>query len=320
MTIALTGASGFLGRALLRKLLKQGYNIRALLRQDSLSQDAIFAKYISQGQLDIITGSLTDEASLYNLCQDMDVLIHCAGMVKALNPDDLYQTNGTATGRLFDIAQECGVKRGLYISSLAAREAEISHYAASKCDGEERIATTIDKNRMGWDVIRPPAIYGPGDRQVLLFFKMIARKMALIANHKQASISMIHVQDVVDAIYAWLRSKQATQNIYEICGAGDDGYIWEDITHIAADILKVKPWIIYPPVWMITFICWASQKIGQLRGEASILSMDKLGEIRHGDWQVHDHRFEDQFGWSPKINLDQGFAQTIIWYRQMGWL
>lgn len=309
MTVALTGASGFVGKALTTLLLEEGYNVRALIRKTGLQQHK---------NLEAIHGDITSKQSVEKLVNGADLVIHCAGLVKSLDKDQMIQVNSHATGTLVKAANKYGVKRFLYVSSLAARQPELSNYAKSKRDGEAFMHDITSD--MHWDIIRPPAVYGPGDTQILNFFHMLKKRIALIPGRKDAKISLIHVQDLAEAIYAWIHSRKATQSIYELAGANDTGYSWEDIFETAARHMDVKPVTVRPPVLALKAVAGAGYVFGRLSGHTPMLLPDKIGELRWPDWQVKDTRFETEFDWSPKIDMDKGFEQTLNWYHQHKWL
>lgn len=309
MTVALTGATGFVGKALLKRLLDEGYHVKTLIRRDNLPDHKNLTK---------MRGDLTDPDALQALCDGVSSVIHCAGLTKALRREDMIKVNENGTKAIVRAAQAAGVNRFLYISSLAARAPEVSIYAQSKRDGERAFDTITDD--MGWDILRPPAVYGPGDTQVLTFFKMIKNRLALIAGPKHARISMIYIDDLVDAIYAWLASKDATQDVYEIAGADDTGFLWEEIIDKGANTLGMNPVKIHLPRFMTYLVGYAGGASGYLTRRPPLLSPDKIGELLHNDWTVRETKFETRFDWAPKINLDKGFGQTVDWYYQQGWL
>ena len=311
--IALTGATGFIGRALLDKLLAEGYRVRALVRRNTLP---------NHPNLEVVRGDISSQESLKNLCAGASVVLHCAGLTKSLSKENLFEVNAFATHRLFRQAEAAGVKRLLYVSSLAAREPKVSLYASSKYQGEQGAKDVRD---LGWDILRPPAVYGPGDTQFLVFFKMLQNNLAVLTASPEAKISMIYVDDLVGAIYAWLTSKTSTQRIYELSGPQDDGFTFKEIFQAGAKTLNTRPVYIRPPVPLLYLTGWISLAIGKITGRPPLLSPDKIGELRHNDWQVHENNFEENnfetnFGWSPKIKLEIGFDQTARWYYQQGWL
>ena len=309
MSVALTGATGFVGQAVLKRLLEDGYKVRAMTRGKSLSPHK---------NLEIFSADLTDKSALWRFCDGASVVIHCGGLVKSLHKDDMMRVNGWATDQLAKAAEASGVKRFLYVSSLAAREPDISIYAKSKFSGEEAVQTR--SVRMGWDIIRPPAVYGAEDTQILTFFKLINKGVCPIIAPKEATVSLIYVEDLADAIHAWVASKMATADIYEVAGADDSGFSWEDILRTASVIMNKDPKFIRPPIFVFRCLARLSQIAGYISGRPPLLSPDKLNELRHYNWQVTDTQFSQKFGWAPKISMKQGVEKTINWYKSHNWL
>ena len=156
--IALTGATGFIGRVLLNHLTHQGFYVKALYRPGSSSP----GKTIDS--VEWIAGSLEDVGSLRTLVADVDVVIHCAGAVRGATLEHFKRINTAGVKQLVQSAVAQGVPRFLLISSLAAREPSLSHYALSKKLGEDVLAEC--GGEISWSVLRPPAVYGPGDREM----------------------------------------------------------------------------------------------------------------------------------------------------------
>ena len=311
MTVALTGATGFVGRHILQSLLDEGHKVRVLIRTPSKFS-------LEHKNIDIVEGDLSCLKSLKSLCREAQIVIHCAALTKSLKTEHMFEVNREGTKNLVKIAEAQKVNRFLMISSLAAREPHISNYAKSKYDGET--ALRVRKPDIGWDIIRPPAVYGPHDMQILEFFKLVKSRIGIIAGPKQASISLIHVEDLVDAVMMWVRSKISTQSIYEVCGALDEGYKWREILDVAARHMEVSPFFVKPPYMFLWLYALCATGSGLALNKPGLMSFDKLKEMRHTDWAVKDKSFEKTFNWSPKIDLETGFKRTIQWYYQQGFL
>ena len=160
--VAVTGATGFVGPHLVAALARRGWKIRLLVRRWSPlpSLDGVEA--------DMVLGDVSDEAALRRLVDGADTVIHAAGLIKARRPSDFMTVNRDGTALLSALAPEAIF---VLLSSLAAREPQLSPYAASKRAAEEVVAS-----RSGpWLTVRAPAVYGPGDRETLAYFRAVAR-------------------------------------------------------------------------------------------------------------------------------------------------
>ena len=220
--IALTGATGFIGSAVTRKLVQDGWRVRALIRSPSSSAR------LAGTTVQWVHGTFEDLDRLENLVGDADVVVHCAGSVRGITDADFYQANVEAVARLAHIAASRNpTPRFLLISSLAAREPNVSPYAASKRMGEIALSKVAD--RLTWTALRPPAVYGPGDRAMLPLFRLMRRGIAPVVGRNDARFSMLYVDDLADAIVKWLVSDSRENRMFELDDGHPGGYSWCEI-------------------------------------------------------------------------------------------
>ena len=191
--IALTGATGFVGRAVIRKLLQKGYRIKALVRPGSEG------KTIQDENINWIEGELGNPISETRLCAGADQLIHMAGLVTAKKKSDYERVNAEFTGDLAGAAKRAGVKRFIYLSSLAAREPKLSDYAASKRAGEGALARKMGE--MKAVVVRAPAVFGAEDKATAPFYRAIKKGYLPVPggkNWQDRKLSLVHVDDLAE--------------------------------------------------------------------------------------------------------------------------
>jgi len=312
MRVALTGASGFVGTPLLACLLDSGYAVTALVHRTPLAP---------RDRLRQIQGRLDDPAALTALCDGADTVIHLAGVVAATHPAQFHAINAEGTRRLAEAAHGAGVGRLLLISSLAARAPDLSAYAASKAAAETKLAEAAAQGPApAWDALRPPAVYGPGDAQILPFFRLLRHGLALVPAPPEARLSLIHVGDLVAAIAAWTARARPAGTVYEVADGRSEGYTWPDLIAAGARVLAAKPRRVVPPAGVLRGATWTLWLGARLRGRSAFLSPDKLREIRHPDWVCHDRRIEQALAWRPRWGLEDGLRDTLDWYRAQGWL
>lgn len=296
---AITGGTGFLGRAVAARLLAEGWRLRLLARQPNGS--------------DQIAGSLEDDDALARLVQGSDVVIHLAGLVRARSADAFHTVNVDGAKRLGRaIRRHAPTARLVAVSSLAAREPRLSPYAASKAAGEAALLhhACIDD----WLVLRPAALYGPGDRASLAVFRAALLPVMPIPHRPEARLALLHVEDCAAAIAACCRAP-FHQKIWEL---GDGAFDWPGIGREAARALGRDPAIMAVPRPIL------AMGIGLLRllvpGSSPLASPGKLAEMLHPDWTCHVDQLPPKAVWTPTIGLAAGFAATAIWYRTHGWL
>ena len=155
-------------------------------------------------------------------------------------------------------------------------------------------------------ILRPPVIYGPGDKEVTVLFKMILMGIVFAPGDKNNRVSLIYVEDLCEAIRICVKSYQVN-SLIEIDDGKDGGYSWAELTEIAADVLNKKAKIIYVP----NFIVWFFGVLGSLYSyffSPVMLTVSKVPEILHKEWVSEGHRID---GWNSKNNINQGLKKTL---------
>jgi nucleoside-diphosphate-sugar epimerase len=205
----------------------------------------------------------------------------------------------------------------LYVSTLAAREPQLSAYAASKRAGEDALR---DRSGLSWDLLRPPAVYGPGDVGMLAAFRSVDRGLALQPHGDGGVLALIHVEDLAAAIVAWLDGPAPTGAVYEIADAGAPGYRWCEVLAAIAAQLGRRPLYLSLPAAPLKLGAGVAQAWARVRGRAPFLTPDKIRELFHPDWSADPAPFADRTGWTPQVALEDGLRDTVAWYRARGWL
>ncbi|MCW5748744.1 MAG: NAD(P)-dependent oxidoreductase, partial [Alphaproteobacteria bacterium] len=202
------------------------------------------------------------------------------------------------------------------MSSLAAREPHLSAYAASKRAGEDLLATAAPA--AGWVAIRAPAVYGPGDRETLPFFRWVRRGMAPVPAGG-GRLSLIHVADLCAALAEAL-GRPPADGIYEIDDGAVAGYTLAQMAATAAGVFGRRVRTAPVPRVVMTGVAGMQQALARATGRAAILSTGKVREIFHDDWVVTDRRLATSLAFEPRFDLPGGFADTIGWYQRQNWL
>jgi nucleoside-diphosphate-sugar epimerase len=221
------------------------------------------------------------------------------------------------TERLARAARRQSVARFVHVSSLAAREPGLSAYAASKAESEEVLRR--EAQEMAWAAVRPPAVYGPGDEATIPLIRALTWPMAFVPGHKSSRLSLIYASDLAKALVHLAVSDPSTGKVYEVDDGKPRGYTFPDMAAMAAAVTGAKPRVVFVPRSILIVPAWASLIAGWARGRASIFAPGKLGELYHGDWVVNPN-FSHLPGWQPRIDFSTGFAETLKWYREHGWL
>lgn len=305
---AVTGATGFLGRHLVGALAEQGWRVRALVRRDPVSAASAGV------EPEIVIGGLSDEAALARLCRGAEVVVHVAGLVKARKPAEFAAINTAGAARVAEAVRRADVPRMLLISSLAAREPQLSDYAASKRAGETA-ARAVLGDRL--TILRPPAIYGPGDVETLGVFEAAQRLPVVPVFDSRARVAMIHVEDAARQIAA-AASRPPERPVVALSDARADGYGWREIVQAAARAVGRAPMVVKLPSTTLAVAGMAGATV-RLFGANPIFTPGKAREMSHLDWSLGPEE-----RWSaapePRFDLEAGFAHTVAWWRVAGML
>lgn len=304
LSIAITGATGFIGAVLLRHLVDQGFHVRALYRPTSTP---------SPNQTDSVQwqpGNLDDIESLRALVAGVDAIVHCAGAVRGTSLEQFEETNTTGVTHLLEVAVEQEVPRFLLMSSLAAREPALSAYAASKKSGETALLKFQD--RISCDILRPPAVYGPGDREMLPLLKLIKRGIVPIIGGKDARFSLIYVDDLAAAVSCLLKSDYTPKNsCFELHDGHPDGYTWRQIVTLATKLNGKKPHCLAIPRFLLQIIALLNASLARLFGYRPMLTPGKVRELFHPDWACDNTAISEATDWQPRILFSEGMKRLF---------
>jgi nucleoside-diphosphate-sugar epimerase len=302
--VALTGATGFIGSAVLSRLLAGGWTVRALHRPRRDRTPA------SQPGVEWIEGDLGDVRSLDALVTGADAVVHCAGSVRGARAAGFERVNAEGTRRLLEAAARASQPpRFLLMSSLAARMPDLSAYAASKRHGERVLEAAMSNVR--WTVFRPPAVYGPGDRELEPVFRWIARGVAPMPAGGAGRFSLIYVDDLASAVLRWLEIDGGDGRTFELDDGHPGGYDWDTVLAAAARVLRGGARVrrLPVPVALLHLAAAANVVASRFAGYDPMLTPGKVREITHPDWLCDSHDFVNATGWQAAVRLEEGLAR-----------
>jgi uncharacterized protein YbjT (DUF2867 family) len=307
---AVTGATGFLGQHLVRALADDGWRVRILARRLPVSP------FWSGLEPQVIPGDLDDETALGRLCAGADLVVHNAGLISGARTQlDRVNVDGARRTALAARRTATPGARFILVSSLAAREPALSDYAASKRTGEDAAREILAERLV---VARPPAIYGPGDRETLRFFELAERSPVLPLLDPQARVALIHVEDAARQIAA-LADPAAIAGTFALADRRPEGYGWRELMQTFSDVAGKPRLMLHVPAQAL-FLLAAGSMIGEgwRRGTAA-LTFGKVRELTHRDWGIRPHETAPNAP-QARFDLEAGFAHTLHWYRKNGWL
>jgi nucleoside-diphosphate-sugar epimerase len=305
-TIALTGATGFIGSAVARRLERAGWRLRVLVRCSSprVRLAGIAVQWVQ--------GDLEDIESLRRLVRGAYAVVHCAGAVRGASHGDFNRVNVAGVARLVQAATDTNpLPRFLLISSLAAREPHLSPYAASKRQGEEVLAALAGK--ISWAALRPAAVYGPGDRELLPLFRCMGWGIAPVVGPERARFSLLYVDDLAEAVLRWLACGNRESRTFELHDGRPEGYTWDNVVATVACLRGKRVLRLHIPLLMLRLLAEVNLMGARVVGYAPMLTPGKVCELRHTDWVCDNTRFGKETGWAPSVSLEQGLRRTLGW-------
>ncbi|WNO54930.1 NAD-dependent epimerase/dehydratase family protein [Stakelama saccharophila] len=299
-TLALTGGTGFVGGRLIGLALAAGHRIRALTRRPQNAREGVTW----------VPGSLSTPDALEELATGADALIHVAGVVNARDRDGFMRGNAAGTQAMLDAAARAEVARFVHVSSLAAREPGLSDYGWSKA-GAERAVTDSDR---AWTIVRPPAIYGPGDMEMRDIFRLARYGLALLP--PPGRMSLIEVGDLARLLLT-LATHDPGRVILEVDDGAERGWTHGDFARAVGDAVGRR---VLPLPLPRAILSLASRGDALLRGEKAKLTSDRVSYFCHPDWCIDPEKRPDPTLWRPEVPTPEGLARTAAWYRAQGLL
>ena len=299
--LAVTGATGFVGQALLDRALEDGLEVRALARRAQEPRDG----------LEWISGDLGNKAALRELMRSAEAVIHVAGVV---NDAALFERgNVTGTLNVIEAAKAEGISRFIHVSSLSAREPRLSAYGASKARAEKLVlASGLD-----WTIIRPPGIYGPRDQDYFEMFRL-ARWGLMPVPPKEGRASIIHVDDLARLLLAVVPGGEGVSfECFEPDDGRKDGWSHYEFARAIGWAMGRRPWVVHLSRKSLERAARVDRTV---RGGKARLTDDRVGYMIHPDWVVSHGQRPPASLWRPLIPTREGLKATAQWYRENKWL
>lgn len=323
MNVFVTGATGFVGAHLVKTLRARGDSVTALVRRRALAEQQGWGSDVR-----LVNGDLGDEAALHEACAGADVVYHVAGKISARDLTDFMVTNRDGTANVLEAARDGGVRRFVYVSSLAVGgptvpghpidesrpPAPVTNYGRSKLAGE----VLVQAMPMAWTIIRPPVVYGEWDRSTLKIFQLAKRGVVPLFGDGSQELSVIHAEDLAHAIVAAGTGAAAAGRVYY---AAHPGLTTSRALALAiGHALGQRPRIMGVPPVVVRGLLWTIGTIAHIAGRATLLSPDKGDEYLAPAWTCRSDALTRDTGWRAEVDLETGVQRAANWYREAGWL
>ncbi len=317
--ILITGGTGFIGSHLVEALCNRREPVRCLIRNGRKLPSGALACH----------GDLVSGASIEAALEDVDTVIHLAGVTKALSRDEYYAGNARATENLVKaILQARREIRLVHVSSLAAigpglngapvtEDTEphpVSYYGKSKLEGEKIVHALLPQAV----IVRPPVVYGPRDTDVLQLLKSVNQGFAVEIAGPERWAQVIYVKDLVEGMLAAARSPQACGRAYFL--AHPLAVSWAELRSTAARIIGKQPRVLKIPSSLAFAVAACAELWSKLTRKPGIISRDKIREALCPAWTCDTGRAAAELGFHAQTNLETGLAATLAWYKEAGWL
>lgn len=297
---AVTGGTGFVGSRLIDLAVEAGHQVRALTRRDQPARDGVTW----------IHGDLDAMAALTELCTGADAVIHVAGVVNAPDREGFAHGNITGTANMLAASKAAGVRRYVHVSSLASREPALSAYGWSKGEAD----TLVRDSGLDWTIVRPPAIYGPGDLEMLELFRVARFGLALLP--PGGRISVIEVGDLGRLLLALAATDRCPGEIDPDDGRAG-GWTHPEFARAIGRAVGRRVLALSLP----RAVLMAGARIDRLvRGRKAKLTPDRVSYFCHPDWVANPAHRAPANLWSPQVETPEGLVETARWYRAKGLL
>lgn len=321
-TLLLTGATGFVGSHVAAALAARPLHVRCTVRRSSDT------RWLDPLDVETVEADVTNPEAVRSALEGVDVVVHGAGVTKAPDRDTYFRVNTEGTLVFAKAAAAAGVRRFVFVSSLAARgpdpedaepqsetpDSPESAYGMSKLTAEERLSAFSDQ--MDVVILRPGGVYGPRDTDMLLLFRM-ARTGHLFVPSEETLLQPVYAGDVAEAVIRALEVR-AGPGPYPV--VGDGLFSWTGVARVLQDAMgrslrvhRLPSRVLVAAAAVLEGLAWVVRRPPPLdRRRAKDLALRR--------WTADTSRTTEALDWRPRVDLPLGLRHTVRWYRDQGWL
>jgi dihydroflavonol-4-reductase len=326
MKVLVTGGTGFIGSNLIEKLVSRNYEVY------TIAKDNMNIEFLNSLNVKVLEYDLNNLPDLENELHDVDYIYHLAGVTRAINKNDYYLGNFLATRNLLKVCKHSckKLKRFVYVSSLAAVGPSldgkpvdeetpyhpISHYGKSKMMGELEVIRS--SNKLPITILRPSSVYGPRERDIFEYFKLVKHGIKPIIGFNQKKLNMIFCDDLVDSIIAAGEHPKAVNEVYFV--GSEKAYTNHQIGEAIAIAQNKSSICIRIPHLIVYTVGIIEEIFGKIFRRPVFLNLQKARESIQQRWDCSIQKIEDDVGFHPKVSLSKGMEKTYEWYVAQEWL
>lgn len=311
--LLVTGATGFVGSHVAAAAREAGLPLRCTVRSTSDT------RWLEGLGAELVRADLRRPEALEEAVEGVGAVVHLAGITKAPRPELYRRVNAEGAVRLAEAALRAGVRRFVFVSSLAARgpdgaEGPVSAYGASKRAAEERLRRLEDELEVV--VLRPGGVYGPRDTDLLPLFRSAARGWFLAPTDGKG-LQPVYASDVARAA---LRALEGDPGFGPFPLAERGVYAWEDVARGMEEALDRRVRLASVPSTVFEAVGAVAQAGGRLLGRTPPLDLRRARDVARHRWTCDPAPAEEALGWRARVSLPEGLRRTVAWYRAEGWL
>jgi nucleoside-diphosphate-sugar epimerase len=324
--ILVTGGTGFIGSHLTELLLSKGNSVSCLVR------DRANLRWLSGLDIDVKTGDCLQQETLVEAVKEASLVVHAAGLTKARRAREYYEVNHIGTRNILEACARYnpGIKKFVLMSSLAAagpgvdavpvKENDpphpVSDYGRSKLLAEKEALSYKDKFPVV--ILRPPAVYGPRDRDMYELFRWAHRGLTLEIRGKERFLNFCYVGDLVNAMALALEKQTRSGSIYFV--AEEQRYSWSDFRRTLLSTGGVKALTIKIPYSAAYLIGLLSEAGSLFTSRPALVNRQKVREAEQTYWICDPAAAKKDLGFEAEYPLQRGLDTTWRWYRDNNWL
>lgn len=328
--ILITGASGFVGSHLVEEALRRDLDVYAGVRKSSSRE------YLKDERINFVELNFEDKDQMAMLIKrkQFDYVIHNAGVVAAPKLADYWRVNFEYTKNFADAIVASGEvpQKFTYISSAASygpasskdlsdflKEEDtpkpINAYGRAKLASERYLAQLPG---FPYVIVRPVGVYGPREKDILTFFKLIHRHVEGYIGFRRQHLAFVYVKDLVRAVLDATTAMGVSRRGYFV----SDGryYSQWDLGKATKRILKKKTFRLHVPVTLIRSIAWGLEQAGKISGSYPALNLEKVHILESANWKCDIEPLKEDLNFQPQYDLEEGLEETLAWYKEQGWL